>query len=229
VSAHVTERLAAGGRLALALNRDPRFAAWRAGPAAVQEIDRGGPFAVRVLVRVGAQLWELQVAVETTPPHLIRSFVPRLVPQDGIAWSELAAADAAPTQVRSTLSAAASAGIHDRLIGLRRERHLVTLAVAVVAAGTVVHQELLGVDDLTAKRPVTTESRFAVGSCTKLPTALTVLALAADGRLDLAAPIDKYLDVPALMPRSGLAPTLPISSSTAPGSPATSTVRRHSS
>lgn len=43
VSAHVTKRLGAGGRLALALNKDPRFAAWRAGPAAVQEIDWSGP------------------------------------------------------------------------------------------------------------------------------------------------------------------------------------------
>ena len=139
------------------------------------------------------------VAVETSPPHRIRKFVPRRVPDNGQPWSEVERLLATtPGNSVSQLGTAASVAAHDRLDRLRNERRIVGLAVAVINEGHVVHRELLGVEDLERLHPLTGQSRFAVGSCAKLPTALAVLALAEAGQLDLNAPVGKYLNSPVL-------------------------------
>lgn len=53
-----------------------------------------------------------------------------------------------------------------------------------------------GVHDLRSGRPADDNARFRAGSTTKVVTAATVLRLAADGRVDLDAPVQRYL--PAL-------------------------------
>ncbi|WP_432098878.1 serine hydrolase domain-containing protein [Streptomyces sp. WAC 04229] len=50
-----------------------------------------------------------------------------------------------------------------------------------------------GVRDLATQRPAVANARFRAGSITKVVTAATVLRLAAEGRVDLDAPVQRYL------------------------------------
>ncbi|MFG2327074.1 serine hydrolase domain-containing protein [Streptomyces sp. NPDC048568] len=50
-----------------------------------------------------------------------------------------------------------------------------------------------GVRDLASERPARANARFRAGSVTKVVTAATVLRLAAEGRVDLDAPVQRYL------------------------------------
>ncbi|MFF0512375.1 serine hydrolase domain-containing protein [Streptomyces sp. NPDC004250] len=50
-----------------------------------------------------------------------------------------------------------------------------------------------GVRDLAGERPALVNARFRAGSVTKVVTAATVLRLAAEGRVDLDAPVQRYL------------------------------------
>ncbi|WP_371555173.1 beta-lactamase family protein [Streptomyces longwoodensis] len=50
-----------------------------------------------------------------------------------------------------------------------------------------------GVHDLASGRPADPRARFRAGSTTKVVTAAAVLRLAADGRIDLDAPVQRYL------------------------------------
>jgi CubicO group peptidase (beta-lactamase class C family) len=70
-------------------------------------------------------------------------------------------------------------------------RRLPGLAVAVVEGGRVVVQR--GYGSGARGRPVTPQMQFFIGSCTKSFTALAVMQLAAQGRLQPEAPVRRYL------------------------------------
>jgi D-alanyl-D-alanine carboxypeptidase len=57
-----------------------------------------------------------------------------------------------------------------------------------------------GVADLRTKAPVPADARFRIGSVTKVFTATVVLQLAAEHRVSLDAPVQRYL--PGLLPRN---------------------------
>lgn len=69
--------------------------------------------------------------------------------------------------------------------------------VRVDDAGTV-HQLSEGVADRATGRAITTDDRFRVGSVTKSFSAVVLLQLVDEGRLDLDAPVNTYL--PGLLP-----------------------------
>lgn len=69
-------------------------------------------------------------------------------------------------------------------------------AVAVVEKDKVVYAKGFGVKDLDTKQPVTTQTLFAIGSCTKAFTSTLVGQLVADGKLSYDEPVRNYL--PAL-------------------------------
>ncbi|MEU5217269.1 serine hydrolase domain-containing protein [Streptomyces sp. NPDC020807] len=73
---------------------------------------------------------------------------------------------------------------------------------AEVRAGDQVWRGAAGVADLDTRRPVTADMRHRVGSVTKTFTASAVLRLAEAGRLDLDAPVGRYLTVPHLGERA---------------------------
>jgi CubicO group peptidase (beta-lactamase class C family) len=50
-----------------------------------------------------------------------------------------------------------------------------------------------GVTSVEDPLPVTPDTMFVVGSVSKVPTATAVLRLAAEGRLELDAPVRRYL------------------------------------
>lgn len=63
----------------------------------------------------------------------------------------------------------------------------------VVIRGDSVSMQNFGYSDLSTKTPVTSNTLFQVGSCSKAFTALAALRLASEGKLDLDAPVSKYL------------------------------------
>lgn len=65
--------------------------------------------------------------------------------------------------------------------------------VVVVADGRVAYSGAFGVADIETKRPVTAQTLFRVGSVTKMITGTAAAQLAAQGSLDLKAPIGRYV------------------------------------
>ncbi|NID04510.1 beta-lactamase family protein [Luteibacter jiangsuensis] len=59
--------------------------------------------------------------------------------------------------------------------------------------GTIVFERAYGLADRKSKRPVTSDTRFQVGSISKWFTTLAALRLVDQGRLDIDAPISLYL------------------------------------
>ena len=70
-----------------------------------------------------------------------------------------------------------------------------TLAVA--ARGKIVWSVSCGYADLKTRRLVTADTRFRIGSVSKTLTATALAVYAEGGRVDLDAPIDRYVDFPS--------------------------------
>jgi CubicO group peptidase (beta-lactamase class C family) len=75
-----------------------------------------------------------------------------------------------------------------------RERRIPGLQAAVVKDGKIVLLSSLGTADLQSAAPVTDKSVFGIYSCTKAFTGVAVMQLVEDGKLDLSAPVSRYLD-----------------------------------
>lgn len=65
--------------------------------------------------------------------------------------------------------------------------------IAVVQGGRVIYSKGYGVADIESGRPVTERTLFHVGSVTKTVTATLLAQLAAEGKVDLHAPIARYV------------------------------------
>ncbi|NIM49338.1 MAG: serine hydrolase, partial [Gemmatimonadales bacterium] len=63
------------------------------------------------------------------------------------------------------------------------------VAVAVVKDGSVIYAQGFGLRDVERRLPVTTRTRFPIGSATKPFTAMAVGMLVDDGKLDLDEPL----------------------------------------
>jgi CubicO group peptidase (beta-lactamase class C family) len=72
------------------------------------------------------------------------------------------------------------------------------LSVAVVRDGQLVWADGFGVVNTLSRKPVTAGSLFEVASHSKMVTAYAALRLVSAGRLELDAPLDRYLRVPLL-------------------------------
>lgn len=82
----------------------------------------------------------------------------------------------------------------DSLISAELARTLTPGAqVAVVISGRVVYSRGFGVADIETGRAVTPQTLFRVGSVTKMVTGAVLAQLAAEGRVDLRAPISRYV------------------------------------
>ncbi|MCG7209677.1 serine hydrolase domain-containing protein [Streptomyces arenae] len=71
-------------------------------------------------------------------------------------------------------------------------------AMARIDDGTKVYRTTQGVADRMSRRAITTTDRFRVGSVTKTFSAVVLLQLADEHKLDLDAPVNRYL--PGLLP-----------------------------
>ncbi|QNP69896.1 beta-lactamase family protein [Streptomyces roseirectus] len=81
-----------------------------------------------------------------------------------------------------------------------------TAALVRVGGTGGVWQGSSGVHDVAIGRPADPDARFRAGSVTKVVTAATVLRLAAEGKVDLGAPVRRYL--PGLLGREFRAVTV---------------------
>lgn len=70
--------------------------------------------------------------------------------------------------------------------------HATGFAVAVIEKNKVVYAQGFGYRDLNGKLPVTPNTLFAIGSCTKAFTATLIGKLQQDGKLDIDKPVKNY-------------------------------------
>ncbi|MGB8965971.1 MAG: serine hydrolase domain-containing protein [Candidatus Cybelea sp.] len=66
-------------------------------------------------------------------------------------------------------------------------------AIGVVQNGNLIYVETLGVRSLASKQPVDDQTRFEIGSVTKMFTAAAVLQLKERGKLSIDDPLSKYV------------------------------------
>ena len=78
-----------------------------------------------------------------------------------------------------------------------REANIPGAALAVIEKGKVIHVKGFGVSGLDG-RPITGESGFIIGSTTKSFTALAIMQLVEAGKVELDAPIQKYITLQKL-------------------------------
>ncbi|WP_019912684.1 cyclic peptide export ABC transporter [Paenibacillus sp. HW567] len=101
------------------------------------------------------------------------------------AWAE----SAAP----SSLSTEETAGIEAWIEKNMQEGKIPGASVVIVKGDQTVYNKGFGDSDVAAKRPVTPETLFELGSTSKAFTALAVLSLEKQGLLHMKDPVQKYL------------------------------------
>jgi CubicO group peptidase (beta-lactamase class C family) len=84
-------------------------------------------------------------------------------------------------------------GLDTFAIKVLKDWHAAGVTIAVVEKGKVVYTGGFGFRDLDKKLPVTENTQFAIGSCTKAFTASILGMLQKDGKLDLDKPVRNYL------------------------------------
>ena len=77
---------------------------------------------------------------------------------------------------------------------------MVSLAVGLARSGKVLLSQTCGHADIAMRRPVTVDSMFHLASVTKTITATGIMMLAEEGRLDIDAPVNRYLDFAVVSP-----------------------------
>ncbi|MVM29036.1 serine hydrolase [Spirosoma sp. HMF4905] len=99
----------------------------------------------------------------------------------------------ASAQKRKSVPADRFAGLDTAFARVLTDWKAVGFAVAVVEKGKVVYAKGFGYRDLDKKLPVTPNTLFAIGSCTKAFTSSLIGLLQKDDKLDLDEPVTKYL------------------------------------
>jgi len=106
----------------------------------------------------------------------------------------LPAAFAAAQNIEAHGSAAAVAAVlRPEIEHELAEKQLPSMAIAVVDGNETVWAEGFGYEDAAKTRPATAHTVFRIGSVSKLFTDLAVMQLVEQGRLDLDAPVRRYL------------------------------------
>lgn len=75
-----------------------------------------------------------------------------------------------------------------------QERQIPGLQVVVIKNRQVILSRAFGIADVAHDVPVTAESLFSINSATKSFTGVAIMQLAQRGKLDVAAPVSRYLD-----------------------------------
>jgi CubicO group peptidase (beta-lactamase class C family) len=119
-----------------------------------------------------------------------------------LAWALVAATAGAPdaraASVQPAPVAAANQATAAFLAAEMRLRRIPGLQVAVVKDGRTIFEGAWGVADIENRAPVTTGTVFPLNSMTKAFTGVAAMQLVAAGRLNLSAPIARYLpDLPS--------------------------------
>lgn len=75
-----------------------------------------------------------------------------------------------------------------------RERKIPGVQAAIVRGGKIVLLKSFGTADVQNSIPVTNKTVFPIYSCTKAFTGAAIMQLVEEGKLDLSAPVSRYLD-----------------------------------
>ena len=94
---------------------------------------------------------------------------------------------------RPRLAPATRLALQARLDRLRERYAIPGISVAIVLPDGSTWSGVSGLADVPGKAPVTRSTSFAIASVSKTFTAALILALAEEGRLDLDAPVRRYL------------------------------------
>jgi CubicO group peptidase (beta-lactamase class C family) len=92
-----------------------------------------------------------------------------------------------------TNDAAVFAKVEEIFANYALDSHVPGVVYGIVADGRLVHVRGVGVQDLESKRPVTADTLFRIASMTKAFTALTILKLRDDKKLQLDALAETYV------------------------------------
>src|SRR5215510_3971163 len=106
-----------------------------------------------------------------------------------------------PLAAQQSPSAARFAELERVVLAELEETKTPGAVVAIVQGDTIVYQKGFGVSNVETAQAVTPEMLFRIGSMTKMYTAAALVSLAEEGKIDLNAPIGKYLE--GLPPRLG--------------------------
>ena len=98
------------------------------------------------------------------------------------------------TRPRAADDAKAFSKIDEIFADYALDNHIPGVVYGVVADGKLVYVRGIGVQDLEARRPVTADTLFRIASMTKAFTALTILKLRDEGKLQLDAPAENYVE-----------------------------------
>ncbi|MGE3527730.1 MAG: serine hydrolase domain-containing protein, partial [Gemmatimonadales bacterium] len=82
----------------------------------------------------------------------------------------------------------------ERLVFPHEAAELLSGTILVARGEQVLYRGRYGYANWELREPVNPSTRFGIGSITKAMTEIVVRSLAAEGRLDLDAPVDRYLD-----------------------------------
>jgi len=109
----------------------------------------------------------------------------------------LALQTAAPVRAAETVAEAPLAGAVEkgrtRLRALMQAEGIPGMSVALAHDGSLLWSEGFGLADVEREAPVTTLTRFRLGSVSKVLTAACVLKLVEEERLDLDLPVQEYV------------------------------------
>lgn len=82
----------------------------------------------------------------------------------------------------------------DRLLHTAQaEQRMPSVSACVFRDGEIIWESVIGVADVAASRPATTDDVYRIGSITKTFTAVLVMQLVGEGRIDLEEPLRTYL------------------------------------
>jgi CubicO group peptidase (beta-lactamase class C family) len=124
-------------------------------------------------------------------PAVVRR-IPRKATVLAIAAAFVAVNAAVPAASQTVTEPMAPAALDDWFDGVVQDAGIPGAAIVVVRDGQIVHEHGVGIAD-DSGRPVTGQTPFVIGSLAKSLTALAVVQLADRGRLDLDAPVRRYL------------------------------------
>lgn len=94
-----------------------------------------------------------------------------------------------PPRVSADAGKAASDALRDRL----RRDDIPAMSSAVAVRGRIVWSEAFGEADREARRPASTRTQFGIGSVSKALTMALAGRLVDEGKLDLDAPVERYI------------------------------------
>lgn len=84
-------------------------------------------------------------------------------------------------------------GYHERLVEIMEKLHVPGVAVAVVRGDKTIYVDAVGERDVDEHLPVTPDSIFYIASITKTFVATAIVSLIDEGKIELDAPVKRYL------------------------------------